>query len=141
MIRGYFPAGHSQAPYIRCKVEFRDHDVPRDTVVAFIVDTGADRTVLSQWDARRLGLNVSDLEEGDVARGVGGEVPLRVVEATLTADNYPVRLTLNVAAGDHTIPSLLGRDFMAGFALFFEEDTRTVVLLDKDEVASLGLAF
>ena len=30
---------------------------------------------------------------------------------------------------------------MAGFALFFEEDTRTVVLLDKDEVASLGLAF
>lgn len=39
----------------------------------------------------------------------------------------------------HSIPSLLGRDVLARFALFFEERTGRVLLLEPSEADALEL--
>ena len=143
MIRGYFTGESSlRRPNARGRLSFdSEHNTDEFTEIEFLIDTGADTTVLSPADARAIGLDVSVLDIAGVGGGIGGDALMRSVEAILTIQGYSVPITLCVPDSDHAIPSLLGRDFMAGFALFFEESSRTVVLLDRDEVERMGLAF
>ena len=143
MIRGYF-SGETPAhrPSVRGKLSFdSEHETNELADVEFLVDTGADTTVLSPADAIAVGIDTSVLDIAGGGRGIGGEVRMRIVEATLTIQGYSIPLAFCIPDSDYVIPSLLGRDFMAGFALFMEESARTVVLLDRDEVERLGLSF
>ena len=143
MIRGYFSGETSlRRPMARVRLSFdSEHDTDGLEEIEFLIDTGADTTVLSPSDARAVGLDTSILDIEGESSGVGGEVYMRTVEATLTIQGYSVPLIIYIPDSDYEIPSLLGRDFMVGFGLFMEERTGTVALLDRGEVEGMGLSF
>jgi hypothetical protein len=68
------------------------------------------------------------------------------VDAIITLDQRSFTTTLRILAPSNQrqmaalawIPSLLGRDLLAHFALFFEERTGKVLLLEPAEADALG---
>jgi len=68
-------------------------------------------------------------------------------DATITLNNRAFQILLRILAPQsrqqqkalRTIPSLLGRDLLARFALFLEERTNRVLLLDPQEAEALKL--
>ncbi len=141
MIRGYFStSGAIRRPYVYCDIEFPDHPGLGTVGVDLLVDTGADRTILSPFDAERIGLDLSTLNMGRASSGIGGRASTRVVESHLSIQGYTTSLMLHILEVRQPIPSLLGRDFMSDFALFLEDRTRRVLLLDQRDIASLRLS-
>ena len=79
---------------------------------------------------------------GPSMRGVGGLVETRNVPATLSMGGLSLDLTLVVfvqTRDRQTMPSLLGRDVLSHFALFMEERTQRVLLLEPEEADRLAL--
>lgn len=145
MIHGYFSsvtAGHR--PVVDVPVRF---PIFGDSTlnVQFLIDTGADRTVLGSAEASQLeaelGVDLADLPQGLDIGGVGGSLFTQQVDAELVMGSERVSVSLLVAPPYPTpvIPSLLGRDVLAVFALFLEERAERVFLLTHDEAASLPL--
>ena len=68
---------------------------------------------------------------------------MRTAEATLRFDDFSKNLRIDILEpspdGQFAVPSLLGRDVLAHFALFVEERTRKVLLLEPAEADALGL--
>jgi hypothetical protein len=147
MIRGHLASrgGAVKRPYVYGYVTIPSLQVEGD--VEFLVDTGADTTLLAPYDALALGIDVTRLPPGLPTRGVGGTAPTATVQATLILDSSTFSLTLRILAPQgrqqqHAlayIPSLLGRDIISHFALFFEERSDRVLLLEPGEVATLQL--
>ena len=140
MIRGYFStAGAIRRPFLYCDFEFPG--IPHLGVVGveLLVDTGADRTILSPIDAENIGLNTSNLDMGRRSSGIGGSTLTRIVKSRATIQGYSMPLTLHIPEVRQPIPSLLGRDFMSSFALFMEERSGRVMFFDQEELDSLGL--
>ncbi len=144
MIRGYFlNRGDRLRPFVDAIVEIPG--VSRALEVVLLVDTGADYTVLAPLDAMRLssrlGIDLAALPQGNPSAGVGGLVETRTIDAVLTLDSFSTSLTLTILEAPTgppaPIPSLLGRDILAHFALFMEERARRVLLLEPAEVALL----
>jgi hypothetical protein len=147
MIRGYFSTrGGRRRPFIDAILQFPT--LNHGTLdVKLLVDTGADRTLLSPLDARRLArsfeLDLTTLPKGTPSTGVGGQSGTRTIEVVVMLDAFarPTLLTiLEPAPGPlPTIPSLLGRDILSYFALFLEDRTNRVLLLETHEVDALPL--
>ena len=141
MIFGYFqPNRHGVTrPYIDLDVELH---MPVDArlEVTFVVDTGADRTLLSPFVAQRLysefDFDIRSLSRGPSLTGIGGQATTRQVGATLNLGRQWTRMpTLIVDAppGPNSMPSLLGRDIIDDFALLIERHRERVLLLDDAE--------
>ena len=140
MIRGYFSTiGTVRRPFLYCELELQDGSDARVVGIEFLVDTGADRTLLSPIDAENIGLDISKLKIGRRSIGVGGEMSTRVLESKLTTQGYSTLLTLHVPEVRLPIPSLLGRDFIANFGLFIEERTGRVLFFDQEEIDGLEI--
>ncbi len=80
MIQGYFSTiGATRRPFVYASLQF---PVLSDLHfgVEFLVDTGADRTMLSPSDAARIGIDLSTLSLGARSTGVGGQVQTREIE-------------------------------------------------------------
>jgi Aspartyl protease len=93
MIRGYFSrSDRRRRPLIFATLDFPTLD-NRELGVMFLVDTGADRTVLAPLDASRLGIDLATLEPGPPSTGVGGRTQTRTIAAILTMDSYSTPLT------------------------------------------------
>ncbi|MBM2827259.1 MAG: Peptidase protein [Dehalococcoidia bacterium] len=146
MIRGYFGGpGARLRPFVIASVSI-PHLQIRGTV-HFLVDTGADTTLLAPRDAKELGLDINSLPQSPPSMGVGGPTPTASTEATITLDSLSFTISLRILAPTDQrqqrslqfIPSLLGRDIMAHFALFMEERTRRVLLLEPEEVGRLQI--
>ena len=141
MIRGYFSTvGASRRPFLYCSIEFSDHPNIGTVGVELLVDTGADRTILSPIDAASIGLDASTLDLGLRSRGIGGEISTRAVESELAIQGYSTSITLHIPEVRQPIPSLLGRDFMANFALFMEERTGRVLFLNDEDLNAVGFS-
>jgi len=102
-------------------------------VVDFLIDTGADHTVLMPDDASRLGITSTSLSQGcpDSTRGVGGvTTPIRYLQdvtlefqtsdpdktETVSLDRLGVifpRRDARRGSGYSGMPSLLGRSFLS----------------------------
>lgn len=111
--------------------------------VVFELDTGADRTVISDGDALRMGIDCSQLDSGVPALGVGGVAPTRILKNALLifiSDGWLIvkgmkKLEVLVHETDDpnlqqvllAIPSLLGRDVL-GKKFKLESDGKNVVL-------------
>ena len=189
MIRGYFLPTGSEAspPYVDGLI-----DIPEIGVVGlearFLIDTGADRSLLGDDDAGRMlrdyEVDLGRLEDGIPSQGIGGVVATREVQATLGLGDFSTSIRvgeygidlaqlragrqirgiggmtrtrvaqavlefggfstdLQIAMLEPTpgqpigIPSLLGRDVLSHFALFMEERTDRVLLLEPDEADTL----
>jgi predicted aspartyl protease len=140
MIQGYFVTiGTTRRPYLQCSFEFPGHPDLHTTYVELLVDTGADVTLLSPIDAEDMGLRLATLDIGPSSAGVGGVISTRVVEARLNVQGYSTFLPVHIPDVHHPVRSLLGRDFMRDFALFMEERTGRVLLLDQDDLESFGI--
>ena len=132
MIRGYFSTDRTiRRPFVRCELEFPDHPDIRPARVELLVDTGADRTMLSPAMADRIGLNLDSLGTGRRSTGIGGSVSTRIVECQFTIQDYTTRMP---------VPAILGRDIMADFALFLEERTGRVLLLNQNDLEEMGFS-
>jgi hypothetical protein len=133
MIRGYLSSSATNSrPYVEALLRF---PTLGDFIltVQFLVDTGADRTVLGHLDAKRLGIDLASLPAGVPTTGVGGKTPTRTVAVELTMDSFTTSLDIVVLAsaiGPHRrpVPSLLGRDVLSRFALFLDAATERVFL-------------
>ncbi len=147
MIRGYFSReGARQRAFVNAAFQFSAID-DREFETPLLVDTGADRTILSPGAARRLALrftlDLATLPRGVPSTGVGGQANTRIVDTVLNLQGFSTPLTLTVLEAPPgplpPIPSLLGRDVLIHFALFMEQRTNRVFLLDPSEADRLSL--
>jgi hypothetical protein len=115
--------------------------------VPLLIDTGADRTILAPNDASQLvaqlGVRLADLPEGPPSTGVGGRMATRRIEAMLILGGFiTAQLALTILEPPRgeslPIPSLLGRDILSSFALFLEERTERVFLLEAGEADAIA---
>ena len=149
MIREYFrqagPANPS--PYVDGVISIPSISVT-EMRIRFLIDTGSDRTLIGDIDADRMvryySLDARNLEEGVPSQGIGGIVPTREVGASLHLDHFSTNLIIDVLeptpGQQPSVPSLLGRDILSHFALFMEERTNRVLLLEPAEADSIQVA-
>ena len=150
MIRGYFQSSDAETPrpYVLAFLYIPEVAVA-GMETRFLIDTGAGRSFIGDGDAARMfgdyGVDPAKLPEGTPSEGIGGVTETRTVAATLHFQNFPTAIDLDINIlepsneSPHEIPSLLGRDILSHFALFVEERTRKVLLLEPDEADELGL--
>lgn len=146
MTAGYFraEAGLYRRPYIDVLVTSPDAD-DHSFELSFVIDTGADVTLISPIDGqrlcRRLGVDLQSLPRGGLVGGIGGAVQTKVVRTTLVIGSY--RTTIDVPIIDsppspYDMPSLMGRDIIYDFALFMEHSAdRLHLLRTAEEIISL----
>ena len=149
MLTGYFsPEGGlpNPRPYLTGSI-----DVPAIGVVEmqvdFLIDTGADRSIIGSSDAARMvryfGVDLADLQDGPPSGGIGGVVATKTAEVALAFGAFSQNMRLDILEptpdARFAIPSLLGRDVLSQFALFVEERTDRVLLLEPAEADALGL--
>ena len=116
--------------------------------VRFLIDTGSDRTLIGDIDSDRMvryyNVNAGNLEEGIPSQGIGGIVSTREAQATLQLEDFSTSLKIDILeptpGQQPSVPSLLGRDILSHFALFMEERTNRVLLLEPAEADSLQVA-
>ena len=148
MLTGYFSSAHdlpNPRAYLRGFV-----DIPAVGVIGmtveFLIDTGADRSIIGSSDASRMvryfGVDLTRLQDGPPSGGIGGIVATKTAEVALAfgAFSKNMRMELLPPSPDarFAIPSLLGRDVLSHFALFIEERTDKVLLLEPAEADALG---
>jgi len=149
MIRGYFRMfGSIRRPYVDAVLNFPTLGIS-GLEIRFLVDTGADRVLLSPVAAARLAdrfqIDLTRLPEAPPSQGVGGRATARTVDAELMLDGFSLSLPIAILepppppTDPPAIPSLLGRNVLAHFALFMEERTGRVLFLDADEADALSL--
>jgi predicted aspartyl protease len=144
MIRGRFE-GLRRRPFVTAHLSIPAQNISGQ--VSFLVDTGADSIVLAPADALFLGIDTTALQQGVPSIGVGGPTATVNTAAILTLNNRVFNVLLRILAPRsrqqqqalRTIPSLLGRDILSHFALFVEEHTNRVLLLEPEEVDALAL--
>lgn len=147
MTTGYFQTDSAyRKPYIDIEVSFPDAG-NRSLVTAFLIDTGADSTMLSfdilVYIRNELGIDFFDLPVSEKPiSGVGGYVRTRTIRATLTIGNYsttmPVPIMEPLSGALVAMPSLLGMDILQDFALFVESRSDRVMLLDAAQTESIA---
>ena len=146
MILGYFQDEDSVLrPFVDLTLEFSiaDHE---SLEISFLVDTGADRTLISPFDGVRLrkelGVDLLDLPFGMPIGGIGGQIETRMIDATLDVGEQSIFTTLSLVeppTGQFpTMPSLLGRDIIYQLALFMEYRTDSLLLLDESETEHIS---
>ena len=120
--------GTAKRPLVNALVELPAHGVSAS--VAFLIDTGVDRTLLAPRDLMNAGLEpdaLETLQHGESSSGVGGAVQTRLIDAELTLGSYSRRLASGVLIGPAgpeiapSLPSLLGRDVLEHFDLTFSQ--------------------
>ena len=145
MATGYFLAeGAFRRPYINVVVTFPDAG-NQSIEFPFMVDTGADHTLLSASDARRLhnqlGIDIRTMPHGNPIGGIGGVVQTRLVSATLAVGSYETTMPLPIVdlpPGPYDMPSLIGRDIIYDFTLFMEHSAdRLLLLREASEIIPL----
>jgi hypothetical protein len=95
--------------------------------VTFIVDTGADHSVLMPRDATRMGVDYAQLTGNVAATGIGGLSQACVEDAILAFSEpgtmlyvYRVQILLPAISPDILhIPSLLGRDILNRWSMTY----------------------
>jgi len=136
MIRGYFDLTRGMLrPFVDAALVFPAL-ARRRVDVRLLINTGADRTVLSPGDALPIASLLGSLPPGPALRGVGGTTTTRRADVVITMATFSANLTLTIfspSLGARSMPSVLGRDVLSHFALVVEERTDRVLLLTPDE--------
>ena len=120
----------SGRPYIEGRLHFPRFELTGD--VSFLVDTGADASLISPGDVLRIGVDVDLLEGRAEAVGLGGAIQCFVepVWVVFTDDAGSVHIYSLVAeiapVGPDTLdlPSLLGRDILDRWRMVYDPEVR-----------------
>ena len=108
----------SGRPYVEGRVHFPRFDLEGD--VSFLVDTGADASLLNPGDVVRIGVNIDLLEGSAESVGLGGAIqcfvePVWVIFTTIDGTIHIYSSTMEIAPVQPDtldLPSLLGRDIL-----------------------------
>ena len=147
MITGYFDtdAGHPR-PSIELNVRTPESDA--GTIrVSFLLDTGADYTVLSPATGVRLrtvlGVDLLSLPFGPTLGGIGGEIATRRLQAAIARGNFVWRGEILLAEPPPgrfiEMPSILGWDVMRYLTLFMDYAADRVLLLEPGDAMPVSL--
>lgn len=117
MLQGRF-GDTTGRPYIEGRLILTSRGLTSD--VSFLVDTGADSSMLMPVDALRIGVDYGGLRRAVESVGIGGSARTFVEEATLVFSEpgrflYVYLIELRIAPPSPDImdlPSLLGRDVL-----------------------------
>jgi len=130
MLRGRF-GDTSGAPYLEAHVSF-----PRlglRGLVSFLVDTGADATVLMPPDSMKLGVDFRSLKNATTSVGIGGVSKGYSERAAISFfdHRYIYTYVLNVEVSAPTLdnrrfPSLLGRDILGQWRIIMDASRRQI---------------
>ena len=131
MLRGRF-GDTSGRPYLEGRLILPRLNVQGD--ISFIVDTGADNTVLMPLDAIRLGVDYSKLSGGKPTVGVGGYAQMFQESGAvifLEGSNKLHMYFIEVSIASYTpeiaeIPSLLGRDVLDRWRIHYNPASGTL---------------
>ncbi len=146
MIPGYFQDENSiLRPFVDLTLRFPVAN-NQALEIPFLVDTGADRALLSPFDGarlrRELGVDLLGLPFGSPIVGIGGQTEIRTIDATLDLGEQSISTTLSLLEPPPgyfpTMPSLLGRDILYQLALFMERKTDRLLLLDESETEHIN---
>lgn len=100
--------------------------------LTFVVDTGAERTLISRHAASRLGIDLTRPLHFESLAGIGQSAPMPVVR--LDRMQVGASSVANVLASVFDLPplfradGLLGLNYLQRFRVTLEFDTRTLVL-------------
>jgi len=152
IIKGeYFKEGEFYRPYVSVEISFPELRVT--DYIWFLVDTGADKTAISEKDVLRLGIDYNKLQKADKdLGGIGGSVDTYETEAVIKlskdhVDRINVLVMKNKIPDEiqgeergkwkilhQKIPSLLGRDILDEFGVFIHRKTNRLLILSDDEI-------
>jgi predicted aspartyl protease len=124
MLRGRF-GDTSHRPYLEGRVYFPRLKLQSD--ISFLVDTGADRTIIMPDDAKRSGVDFNQLTGNEDIGGASGHMNTFVEHAIVVfADTkvalYAYRLDVLIAPAGQDLsrtPSLLGRDILDRWRMIY----------------------
>lgn len=149
MIQGFFLR---RRPYVDAVFRFPSLNNQR-LRTRLLIDTGSDRVTFTPSHARlrelaqAYGVDFYALPQGPAGYGPSGASPTRTIEAVLTLGIFPnsavigsVEVRIVEPPSDREVrelPPLLGRDILSRFALFLEERTNRVFLLEPHEADAL----
>jgi hypothetical protein len=125
VLRGRF-GDTSGRPYVEGRLSFPRLRIVGD--ISFILDTGADKSLLMPIDAERLGVDFKKLERTDESRGVGG-LSRQFVEPAILAFTdgsflHVYQIPMRIAVPNPEImdiPSLLGRDVIDRWSVTYDK--------------------
>lgn len=114
--------------------------------VNFIVDTGADESIISYADAVRIGIDFSILKERTMSYGIGGGISAHLLKNVMllfeTDDPknpvYPIKLDRIEVLPEQSglyLPSILGIDVLSKFSLHFDNKSKLMYLESIDREA------
>jgi hypothetical protein len=140
MYRGEFT---SDGPHIRGVLRFPLGATQPLVHVDFLIDTGAEQTLIMPDDYMAAGIRFRDFQRFPTGApvGVGGPITVRIVPSLIwlreeeAGDLKPHLVVIQVAEPNHItvpLPSLLGRDFTDQFRLIIDP-TNDVLVLDDPE--------
>ena len=126
--------GHGR-PRIKALVRFPRFDVISN--ISFLLDTGADATLISHHDAVAMGIKTKLLRRPTLVTGVGGELKLfpEQAQATFEAANgklYIYNQKLNIAAPNGPNQSLLGRDIIDRWKILYDPMKSSLLIMELD---------
>src|SRR5438067_1004823 len=135
MLEGRF-GNTSGAPYMEARVSFSR--LRLWGLVSFLVDTGADGTVLMPADSKTLAINFNALRNPTTSEGIGGAAAgfneLAVVSLFGRRHVYSYLLEIEISAPttrNHRYPSLLGRDILARGRLVMDKVQRRITFTPR----------
>ncbi|ODS36183.1 MAG: hypothetical protein A7316_02895 [Candidatus Altiarchaeales archaeon WOR_SM1_86-2] len=152
MIKGYYTKkGFIKRPFVDAEIMILDTLVEKP--LRFLVDLGADFTIICEKDAHRLGLDYSKLKKADRdLGGIGGKAERYTMEVILKIEpDFVKRMNVSVIKNKipddispvmrsklknfyERLPSLLGRDVIREFGLFVHERTERIYFLQDNEI-------
>lgn len=137
-IRGRYTQGNPPAPFVEARVYLLSQRLAFD--LDFLIDTGADATMLSPGDVLKFGIDVDALRGQQRSyTGIGGSMQMVEEDARITfydegADEWQdVFITLLVAAAENAgpltrLPSILGRNILNDYLCTLDARQGSVTL-------------
>jgi hypothetical protein len=122
----------SGAPYLEARVS-----IPRlrlTGMISFLVDTGADATLLMPADSRKLSINFNALKNPTTSDGIGGSAKgfNEQMVLSFTDRRFIYSYLFNIEIAERTkyndrFPSLLGRDIIDQWRLVMDKQQHKVM--------------
>ena len=145
MLRGHFSS--SGRPYVDISIDMPDLGID-GIEIPFAVDTGAERTLIGHSVAFHLsasyGIDLAGLPTGRRSLGVGGLASTRQTRVIMRIGRLRIDRDISILEPIPGrivgLPSLLGLDILSHFALFMEDRTNRVLLLEPAEADVLQIA-
>ena len=149
MLRGTFGGRYgdtSGRPYLEGRLI-----LPRIGIagnISFLVDTGADASMIMPLDGKRLGIDYSQLQGDAVSFGLGGEIHSFLEDAILVFTEpgsalYLYNIEIDIPPPDPALPddlpSLLGRDILDRWRMTYSPSRKnlTFKVFEADDIIHL----